>query len=290
MENSLEISKYDEITQNDSFKLLNTTKNIYNELPINDSIKKRKLDELHIISENTTSTIIDCNPENKKEINFYENEINISEYLKCDVCNVTKDNNTNIVYCSYCELMSELRNESIKILKLKGIIDFLKKISTKERPKEYLESLIQNSMYFIYISKKNINYPEHIKILFTNILNKNYYPFYEYFKNKDLKNEVQYFLPNNLNYYFIFLNMLILFYLKKGWGWDITLFPSDKSKIIQYIEDKCKELKKEYHEKVNILKIEIYRLENWIFTPEIGSLRTISPGINSDVIEDDSSN
>jgi hypothetical protein len=161
--------------------------------------------------------------------------------------------------------MSELREEARKIVKLKGIFHFLNKISTKERPKEYLESLIQNSIYFIYIAKKNINYPEHIKILFTNILNKNYYPFYEYFKNKDLKNELQYFLPNNLNYYFIFLNMLILFYLKKGWGWDITLIPSDKSKIRKYIEDKSKEYKKEYYEKVEILKIEIYRLEHWIF-------------------------
>ena len=158
----------------------------------------------------------------------------VSEYLKCNECNVTNNNHTNIVYCSYCELMSELREESRKILKLKVIMDFLKKISTKERPKEYLESLIEHSIYFIYISKKNINYPEHIKILFTNILHKNYYPFYEYFKNKDLKNEVQYFLPNNLNYCFIFLNIIILFYLKKGWGWDITLFPSDKSKIIQF--------------------------------------------------------
>lgn len=274
MENSLEFTKCNGITnekkefdssQNNSFKLLDITKNMYNELPINDSIKKRKFDELHEVSEEHAFKIIHCNSENKKEIGFKQPEIDISEYLKCNECNVTNNNDTNIVYCSYCELMSELREESRKILKLKGIMDFLKKISTKERPKEYLESLIEHSIYFIYISKKNINYPEHIKILFTNILHKNYYPFYEYFKNKDLKNEVQYFLPNNLNYYFIFLNIIILFYLKKGWGWDITLFPSDKSKIIQYIQDKCKELKKEYDEKLEILKIEIYRLENWIF-------------------------
>ena len=296
MENSLEFTKCNGITnekkefdssQNNSFKLLDITKNIYNELPINDSIKKRKFDELHEVSEEHAFKIIHCNSENKKEIGFEQPEIDrvfrklqtpadphpgytllgsaVSEYLKCNECNVTNNNDTNIVYCSYCELMSELREESRKILKLKVIMDFLKKISTKERPKEYLESLIEHSIYFIYISKKNINYPEHIKILFTNILHKNYYPFYEYFKNKDLKNEVQYFLPNNLNYCFIFLNIIILFYLKKGWGWDITLFPSDKSKIIQYIQDKCKELKKEYDEKLEILKIAIYRLENWIF-------------------------
>ena len=45
MENSLEFSKCDkkesDSNQNNSFKLLNITKNMYNELPINDSIKKR---------------------------------------------------------------------------------------------------------------------------------------------------------------------------------------------------------------------------------------------------------
>jgi hypothetical protein len=276
MENSLKFEK------NEYVKLLNIT---------NDSIKKRKLGELQGFSEEPSCTIIQWTPEKKTNIGFQQSgithlqytELDISEYLKCDMCNITNNDSTSVVNCSYCELMSELREESRKILKLKGIIDYLKKISTKERPKEYLESLIQNSMYFIYISKKNINYPEHIKILFTNILNKNYYPFYEYFKNKDLKNEVQYFLPNNLNYYFIFLNMLILFYLKKGWGWDITLFPSDKSKIIQYIEDKGKEFKKEFDEKLEILKIEIYRLEHWIFSPNSAEIR-------SDVGANDSSN
>ena len=151
------------------------------------------------------------------------------------------------------------------LLKLKTIVNFLKKIDIKKRSKENIEFLIKNVVNFIFIAKKNIIYPAHISNLFSDILNNNFISFYEYFKNTDLRKESQYFLPNNLNYYFIFLNTIIIYYFKRGWGWNIKVFPKDKTQVRLYVENRHKELKKEFDEKVELMEYEIYRLENWIF-------------------------
>jgi hypothetical protein len=235
--------------ENECSKLLDYTKNMYEELSDNKNIYEGL---------STTESI-------KKRKLYHIEPSCIFRFFVCPLCDFTEDINKITSTCSYCDLLNELAEESRKILKLKTIVNFLKKIDIQKRSKENIEFLIKNVVNFIFIAKKNIIYPAHISNLFSDILNNNFISFYEYFKNTDLRKESNYFLPNNLNYYFIFLNTIIIYYFKRGWGWDKTFFPKDKTKLILYVENRIKELKKEFDEKVKLMEYQIYRLENWIF-------------------------
>ena len=175
MENSLEFTKCNGITnekkefdssQNNSFKLLDITKNMYNELPINDSIKKRKFDELHEVSEEHAFKIIHCNSENKKEIGFEQPEID-RVFRKLQTPADPHPGYTLLGSAENIKIIihDRKRDENGNVIKENKIIDKYNKWYQNQETENYINYLNDKSN----ISNRNIiRYP--LDSLLTNIL------------------------------------------------------------------------------------------------------------------------
>lgn len=190
-----------------------------------------------------------------------EKELDVKGFFICPYCDFSEDIKKIGSNCDFCDLLNEIAEEAVKIKKLKLIIQSEKTFDKKS--KNEFEILIK---YIVALFNKNITiYPRYISDLFMDILNNNFVSFNEYFRQNSIKNDVNFKLSTGSKYHFIFLDLLILYYLKKGWGWNISNFPKDVITRKTYVLDRIKLLNYEYDKKIEVIKNELYMLENWIF-------------------------
>jgi len=221
------------------------------------TIKKKKDGENPVIK---PSVVI---PDSKKTT--FEKDIlespNVEGFFICPSCDFVENIKKMSQKCDFCDLLNEIADDSIKIKKLRLIIQSEKTFEKKS--KNEFENLI---IYIATLFNQNSTiYPYYISNLFLDILNNNFVSFNEYFRQNIIKNDLNFKLSIGSKYHFIFLDLLILYYLKKGWGWNVTNFPKDVITRRTYVLERKKLLNYEYDKKIEIIKEELYMLENWIF-------------------------
>jgi len=254
-------TKYEGLSTADTIKKKKDFKNVKPSLVTPDSTKTTfdQIGSKQVGSDQVRSEQVLSNQIGSKQVRS-EKELNIEGFFICPACDFVENITNMKKTCDFCDLLNEMAEEAVKIKKLKLIIQSEKTFDKKS--KNDFEILIK---YIAALFNQNITiYPRYISDLFMDILNNNFLSFNEYFRQNSIKNDINFKLSIGSKYHFIFLDLLILYYLKKGWGWNVSNFPKDFITKKTYVLDRKNLLNYEYDKKIEVIKDELYMLENWI--------------------------
>jgi hypothetical protein len=249
-------TKYEGLSTADTIKKKKSIKNVKPSLVTSDSTKTT-FDQIG--SEQVVSDHIESEQVESEQVGS-EKELNIEGFFICPVCDFVENIKKMGQKCDFCDLLNEMADEAIKIKKLRLIIQSEKTFEKKSK-NEFEILIIHIATLF---NQNSTIYPRYISDLFMDILNNNFLSFNEYFRQNSIKNDINFKLSIGSKYHFIFLDLLILYYLKKGWGWNVSNFPKDFITKKKYVLDRKNLLNYEYDKKIEVIKDELYMLENWI--------------------------